>query len=154
MIIKRFRGLSIAAALGLTAVLSGCGALPITLVSVLPVMVSGAGGGIAYTMTNVAYQTFSYPIERVTASTHSALTKMEIAEDSTVEVEDGVEIVALTRKLTIYIEIEEITPSTTRVKVNAKRGTILKDKATATEVLVQIGAVLEKIHTAGDESHK
>ncbi len=149
--LKRFRLLFLAATLGSSIVVSGCGALPVTLVSVLPVMVSGAGGGIAYTMTNVAYQTFSYPIGRVTTSIHSALAKMEIAEDSMVEVEYGLEIVARTRKLTIYIEVEEITPSTTRVKVNAKRGTILKDKATAKEVLVQIGAVLERIHKEGVE---
>lgn len=146
MIFKRFRALSVAAILGASITVSGCGALPVTLVSVLPVMVSGAGGGIAYTMTNVAYQTFSYPIGRVTTSVHGALAKMEIAEDSSLDTEDGVEVVALTRKLTIYIEIEEITPSTTRVKVNAKRGAVLKDKATAKEILVQIGAVLDKIH--------
>ncbi len=154
MIPKRFRTVSAAAALGLCLLVSGCGALPVTFLSVLPVMVSGAGGGIAYTMTNVAYQTFSFPGERVTASVHSALAKMEIPVDSTAEIEDGVEIVALTRKLSIYIEIEEITPSTTRVKVNAKRGAILKDKATAKEILVQIGAVLEKIHTVKDAETK
>ncbi len=151
MFLKRFRLLLLAVILGFGTVVAGCGALPVTLVSVLPVMVSGAGGGIAYTMTNVAYQTFSYPIGRVTTSIHSALAKMEIPEDSETEVEDGVEIVAKTRKLTIYIEVEEITPATTRVKVNAKRGTILKDKSTAKEVLVQIGAVLEKIHDKGAE---
>ncbi|MBE9527930.1 MAG: hypothetical protein IME99_01685 [Proteobacteria bacterium] len=152
MITKRLRGVAFAAVLSLGMLFSGCGALPITFVSVLPAMVSGAGGGIAYSMTNVAYQTFSYPIGRVTTSIHSALAKMEIPEDSTTEIEDGVEIVALTRKLTIYIEVEEITPATTRVKVNAKRGTILKDKATAKEVLVQIGAILAKIHKADAEA--
>lgn len=151
MITKRLRGFSFAAVLSLGLLFSGCGALPVTFVSILPAMLSGAGGGIAYSMTNVAYQTFSFPIERVTTSIHSALAKMEIVEDSTTETEDGVEIVALTRKLTIFIEVEEITPATTRVKVNAKRGTLLKDKATAKEVLMQIGAVLLKIHEAGDK---
>ncbi len=150
MDLKSFRSLLFAAILGSGLAVSGCGALPVTLVSVLPVMVSGAGGGIAYTVTNVAYKTFSYPIDMVTESVHDALTKMQIAEEPMAEIEDGVEITGLTRKLTIYIDIEEITPSTTRVKVNAKRGTIMKDKATAKEILVQIDAALVKVSEETD----
>jgi hypothetical protein len=127
----------------LALLLSGCGALPITLAGVLPIIASGAGGGVAYTMTNIAYKTFSYPIGEVEGSLHAALEKMEIKEVGSEKLEYGVNVTAETRKLDIYIWMEEVTASTTRVKVNAKKGAILKDKATATEIIVQIEKGLE-----------
>jgi hypothetical protein len=38
-----------------------------------------------------------------------------------------------------------ITPAATKVKVNAKRGSMLKDKATATEIIRQIHIILEPL---------
>ncbi len=47
------------AAFAVCAVLSGgCAALPVALPFALPLVVSGAGGGVAYTVTNVAHKTF------------------------------------------------------------------------------------------------
>lgn len=127
----------------LALLISGCGALPITLAGALPMMVSGASGGVAYTFTNTAYKTFSYPIEAVEGSLHAALIKMDIKEVDSKVKDDGIDITAKTRKLKIYIWIEHVTAFTTRVKVNAKRGAFLKDKATATEIIVQIEKELE-----------
>ncbi len=123
---------------------SGCSSLPLTLPIALPLIVSSAGGGIAYTVTNVAYKTFSHPIEDVEEAVHQALEKMKIEESERETYEDGVRITATTKKLTVYIDLEEITPATTKVRVNAKRGVVLKDKATATEILVQTGLFLRK----------
>jgi len=133
----------IPAALALAGVLAGCGALPVTLPLALPVLVSGAGGSVAYTVTNIAYKTFSYPIEEVKEATHMALEKMLIGEAGEEELEDGVKISATTKKLHIYIDLEKITPNTTKVSVNAKRGAVLKDKSTATEIISQIENFLE-----------
>jgi hypothetical protein len=44
------------------------------------IAVSGAGGGVAYTITNVAYKTFVYPLEHVESATQKALRKMGIRE--------------------------------------------------------------------------
>ncbi len=130
-------------ALGLTLLSGGCGVLPVSVAAVIPLFVSAGGGGVAYTVTNVAYQTFSYPLKDVENAVHVALKKMEIGEFGKEEIEDGLEIQAATKKLHIYISMEMITPATTKVKVNAKRGTFLKDKATAKEILVQVGKVIE-----------
>lgn len=121
--------------------LSGCSsvALPIA----IPILVSGAGGGIAYTVTNVAYKTFSYPIGDVEAATHRALEKMRIEELERKGSGDGVRIRAKTKRLKIYIDLEVVTTRTTRIEVNAKKMGFLKDKATATEIITQTERFLE-----------
>ncbi|HHL39167.1 MAG TPA: DUF3568 family protein [Deltaproteobacteria bacterium] len=124
--------------------LGGCTALPGMLPLALPVLVSGAGGGIAYTVTNVAYKTFSYPIEKVEAANRKALRKMGIVEVWRKVEDSNVEVKAETSKLTIYIDFEKITAATTKMKVNVKRALIFKDKATATEIIVQTGRFLEQ----------
>lgn len=113
-------------------VLSGCGSL----------LVSGAGGGVAYSMTNTAYKTFSHPINKVEASAHKAIERMAIKELETEKMEERIRITASTKGLRIYIDLEQITPATTRVRVNAKRGFLLKDKSTATEIIRQMGEIL------------
>jgi hypothetical protein len=123
--------------------LTGCGALPIALTALIPVVVSGAGGGVAYTITNIAYKTFSYPINEVEAANHKALGKMHIVVVERSEEEDWVQIAAVTKRLRIYISLEQITPTTTKIKVNAKRGMVFKDKATATEIIEQTERILE-----------
>jgi NADPH:quinone reductase-like Zn-dependent oxidoreductase len=117
--------------------------MPIALTAVIPVLLSGAGGGVAYTITNIAYKTFSYPINEVEAANHEALKKMHIEEIERSEEEDWVQITAATKRLKIYIEFERITPTTTKIKVNAKRGMVFKDKATATEIIEQTERILE-----------
>ena len=44
------------------------------------VLLTGASGGAAYTITNVAYKTISFPIEQVEDAAHRALKKMGIKE--------------------------------------------------------------------------
>jgi hypothetical protein len=83
------------------ALTGGCAALPVALPFALPLVVSGAGGGVAYTVTNVAYKTFSHPITDVEDATHGALKKMAIEELSIEGTEDGLRITSFTRKLNI-----------------------------------------------------
>ncbi len=143
VIYRKLRNLTVLCALCLALFSGGCGVLPVSIAAVIPIFVSAGGGGIAYTVTSVAYKTFSFPFKEVEAALHSALKKMEIEEVGSEEMEWGVRITASTRKLKIYLDTEEITPATTKVKVNAKRGAFLKDKATAKEIIVQIGKILE-----------
>lgn len=137
------RLLALLLCLAISGAAAGCGALPLTLAGALPVIVSSAGGGVAYTVTNIAYKTFSYPIDDVEDATEQALGKMKITPVERIDNEDGFRIVARTKKLDIYIDVEKITPATTKIKVNAKQGVIFKDKATATEIIEQTNAFLE-----------
>jgi hypothetical protein len=128
--------------------LTGCGALPVTVTALIPAVLSGAGGGVAYTITNIAYKTFSYPIEEVEGANKKALEKMGIKVVERKSKEDRVKITAETKRLKIYITLESITPVTTKIKVNAKRMGILKDKSTATELIEQTGWFLEAVEGA------
>jgi hypothetical protein len=111
---------------------SGCTAVALT----------GAGVGVSYTLSNVAYRSFSSPVDQVHNATVDALKKMGImiTDDSTSE--KGRTITAITNELDIVINIEKVTSKTTQVKVDARKSFILKDKATAAEIINQVGKIL------------
>ncbi|MBI5586953.1 MAG: DUF3568 family protein [Deltaproteobacteria bacterium] len=121
-------------------ILTGCELLPL---AASPIVVSGAGGGVAYTFTNIAYKTVSYPVKQVESSLRAAFKKMDIKETSEAASDGAVTIKAKTKKLDITIELEKVTPKTTRIKVDAKDGLFFKDKATATEIITQTEKALE-----------
>ena len=72
------------------------------------------------------------------ASTHGALQRMQVQVVKS-ERKGSVEtIIARAGDRDIEIELEALTPATTRMKVTAKQdGGILRDGATATEVILQ-----------------
>ena len=112
--------------------LSGCTAVALT----------GAGVGVSYTLTNVAYRSFSSPVDQVHNATIAALKKMGIMITDDSESEAGRTITAETSELDIAINLEKITSNTTQVKVDARKNILLKDKATAAEIINQMGKIL------------
>jgi carbon monoxide dehydrogenase subunit G len=50
---------------------------------------------------------------------------------------------AATGKLDISINLEKITAKTTQIKVDARKNIVLKDKATAAEIIHQVAEKLE-----------
>ena len=103
---------------------------------------TGAGVGASYTLSNVAYRSFSSPGDQVHQATIAALKKMDIKIIDDSKSEDGRIISAVTKELDIVIHIEEVTPKTTQLKVDARKRVILKDKATAAEIINQVGKIL------------
>ena len=101
----------------LLPLLSGCTAVALT----------GAGAGISYTLSNVAYRSFSSPVDRVHDATVAALKKMDIKIISD-----------------IVINLEKVTSKTTQLKVDARKRVVFKDKATAAEIINQVGKILEE----------
>jgi hypothetical protein len=108
------------------------------------VLITGASGGVAYTITNVAYETIVFPIDQVEFANRLALMNMKIAYVQRMETKNEVKIVAETSKLDIYINLEKITPKTTKISVNAEKNIILKDKATAVAIIEETKAMLAK----------
>src|SRR5574337_1141631 len=98
---------------------------------------SGGRAGISYSFTNIAYKTLTYSIEDVDLANKDALERMSIRVVKRKVKKNAIKITAETRKLTIYITIEAMTPTLTRIKVNAKRLLIFKDKTTAFEIIYQ-----------------
>ena len=112
----------------LLPILAGCAA----------VVIAGAGIGVSYTLTNVAYKSFSSPVNQVHSATIAALKKMGITITSDSESVDGRTITAETSELDIIINLERITSKTTQIKVDARKNVFLKDKATAAEIINQV----------------
>jgi hypothetical protein len=116
----------------LLPLLAGCTAIVLT----------GAGAGITYTLSNVAYKSFSSSLDRVHHATVDALKKMDIKTIDDYKTVDGRTITAATKELDIIIDLEEVTSKTTQIKVDARKRFILKDKATAAEIINQVGMIL------------
>lgn len=108
------------------------------------VLLTGASGGVAYTVTNVAYKTMTFPSGQVENAVRAALKKMGIKETGSKKIERGIEISATTPKLKIDIELERITNKTTKISVDAKKNVLLKDSATAAEIIEQTERILEE----------
>jgi len=108
------------------------------------VLITGASAGVAYTVTNVAYKTIVSPIDQVEFATRLALMKMRIKYLERIDTEDGVMIIAETSELDIYINLEKITPKTTKISVDAEKNIVVKDKATAVAIIEETEAMLEK----------
>jgi hypothetical protein len=81
-------------------------------------------------------------VDRVHQATISALKKMDIKIIEDNKSEDGRTITADTEELDIVIDLEEVTSKTTKVKVDARKRVVLKDKATAVEIINQVGKIL------------
>src|SRR6266852_1938357 len=112
--------------------LSGCVAVGLTALGV------GMATGVSHTLSGMVYKTFTTPQAQVKRATLGALSRMQIKvvsskRDGTTDV-----IKAKASDRDIDIELEALTPNTTRMTVTAKKdGGILRDGATATEVILQ-----------------
>ena len=126
------RSLIPAVAIACSLSLTGCAAVALTAVGV------GMATGVSHTLGGIVYKTFAAPQTKVRRSTVAALAHMQIkvvetSKDGTTEV-----IKARAADRDIEVEIEALTPNTTRLSVTAiKDGGIIRDAATATEIILQ-----------------
>lgn len=112
--------------------LGGCAAIGVTAVGV------GMGTGVSHTLGGIVYKTFTSPQARVKNATLSALSRMQVKVVSTKRDGSTETIIGRAGDRDIDIELEALTPATTRMKVTAKHnGGILRDAATATEIILQ-----------------
>jgi len=105
--------------------------------------VSSSAAGVDYTFTNIAYKTISYPLADVEAALNKALRRMDIKKMKRTVEQDKVSFTVVTRDLNIYIDLKKVTPTVTRIEVDAREGIFFKDKATATEIIVQTENYIE-----------
>lgn len=114
--------------------LSGCASI----------LIAGASGGVAYSLTNIAYKTIPCPIEQVEFANRLALMKMGIKYVEAVKTENRSRIFAETSELKITIDLNKITPKSTKISVDAKKNVLLKDKSTAEAIIDETEAMLAK----------
>ena len=115
------------------------------------VALSGATMGAGYNFMNTADKTSNFSLDQVHAAMTLALDRMEIEVLEDVETEDGREIEASAKDLSIDIELESITARTTKISVNASKETFIKDRATAVEIIQQTQIILEATQNVSDK---
>lgn len=128
-------------------VLNGCAAA-----AAAPVALTlfGVGAGVttgtavSYTMDGIAYRTFTASLPQVERATLMALNDMGIKVQSTEKTDEGKAIKALAIERQIEIELQAISSKTTRIRTVAKDGIFFKDRATATEIILQTERILGK----------
>lgn len=134
---------SIIVALAVTALVGsqGCAAVGIALLGVG--IGTAAGQGISYTLDSVAYKTFTAPLEGLETATFRSLERMDIAVQSTEDIEEGRKITAQAREREIEIELDRLTARTSRMRVSVQQGWFVKDRATAAEIIMQTAQTLD-----------
>ena len=120
--------------------LGGCSAVGMTLFGVGTGVT--AGTSVSYTMDGVAYRTFTVSLPQVESAARTALDRMGIKVDGTANTEQGKALHATSNDRQIEIELERVSPKTTRIRTVAKQGMFFKDRATAGEIIFQTEKVL------------
>jgi hypothetical protein len=123
----------IVAALALSSLsLGGCAAVALTALGV------GMATGVSHTLSGMVYKTFTTPQAQVEKATYGALSRMQVKVLNAKRDGSSKTILAKAGDRDIEIELEALTPNTTRMAVTARQdGGIVRDGATATEVILQ-----------------
>lgn len=120
--------------------LQGCAAIGLTLIG--SGVGIGAGAGTGHAMDSIVYKTFTVPIDTLTKATVVTLNRMDIELVDTTPTEEGQTMKATAADRKIEIEFDRLTPKTTRMRVVAKRNWLIRDRATATEIILQTDRTL------------
>jgi hypothetical protein len=125
---------------GILLFFPGCAAVGLTLFGVGAGVATGTS--VSYTLDGIAYRTFTAPLPQVESATRTALDQMGIKVEATTDTDQGKAITALGNDRQIEIELEMVSAKTTRIRTVAKQGAFFKDRATATEIIIQTEKVL------------
>jgi hypothetical protein len=123
------------------ACLGGCASVGLTLLGVGAGVSSGTG--VNYTLDSIAYKTFAASEAEVRAATLRTLKRMAMDVTENGATETGRQITAVAGDRTVDIELDRITPKTSRMRVNVKKGWLFRDRATAGEIIVQTENTLD-----------
>jgi hypothetical protein len=121
--------------------LGGCAGVGLALFGV-GAGISG-GTGVNYTLDSIAYKTFAASEPELRTATLRTLKRMAMDVTENEATESGRQITATAGDRTVDIELDRITAKTSRMRVNVKKGWILRDRSTAGEIIVQTEKSLE-----------
>ncbi len=118
----------------------GCAAAGLTLFGAGAGVSAGTGTG--YTLDSIVYKTFTVPLAGLSQATVMTLRRMDIALVDTKVTETGQTLVAQAGDRAVEIELDQLTARTTRMRVVAKKNWFVRDRATATEIILQTDCML------------
>ncbi|MEQ8193239.1 MAG: DUF3568 family protein, partial [Rhodospirillales bacterium] len=130
-----FAAVVLTVTLAATAALQGCAGAGLTVLGAGAG--TAAGTGVNHALSGVAYKTFALPSEEVRNAVLEALTTMQIKITGDEKTEAGRAIAAHAANREIAVEIEQVTPRGTRVRLSVEEGALFKNAATATEIMAQ-----------------
>lgn len=131
------------ASLALAVCLQGCAAAGLAVVGAGTGV--GLGTGVEHQLNGVSYKTFATPLDGVHSATRATLARLGMPVTADAQTKAGWSLTASAADRTIDIELERLTPQTTRMRVVANQGPILfKDSATATEIILQTAETLQR----------
>jgi len=112
----------------------------------LPLAITGTSMGVAYYYMNAAEKTCVYDLDTMTKASVSTLKRMgfSVGEQSTDEDGDR-KIEAEAEELNITIKLQRITNKCTKIKVTASEDVVIRDKATAFEIIFQTEKAAERL---------
>ncbi|WP_324779965.1 DUF3568 family protein [Thiobacillus sedimenti] len=118
--------------------LTGCDPISLTAASI------GGSMAISHTLGGIVYKTFTAPMKTVEHGSVVAMQDMGVKVLSRSTNTDGERVInATARDREIEVRLEPLTPRTTRMRVVANNG-LLKDSATAQEIMLQTERVLSR----------
>jgi hypothetical protein len=127
-----------AVTVGAAIALQGCASVALTAGGI------AGSAGVNHTLTGIAYKTFTAPVKDLRRATLGTLRRMEIKVTRDAVAEIGWRIEGEAYDRTIEIDLERLTPATTRMRVVTNQGTIFKDSATSTEIIIQTAQRLDR----------
>jgi hypothetical protein len=131
-----FTAARMAMVMGAGLLLAACEPLSLTVLGI------GGTTAVNHKLGGTKDRTFTASLAKVRIASIDALRRMGIKADSVKQIENGELFTARAGKREIEVELESLTPRTTRMKVMAREGGFLYDGATASEIIVQTGKSL------------
>jgi hypothetical protein len=125
----------IAVALVLVTTQTGCLAIGLSLFGVAAGV--GSGTAVSYAMNGYAYRTVTAPLPRVEKAAVRTIHGMGFKLTSQEPTKMGKTLHAAGNERDIEVRLERVSDKTTRIRTVVSQGTFLRDKATATEIIVQ-----------------
>ena len=125
----------------LIATQTGCLAIGLSLFGVAAGV--GSGTAVSYAMNGYAYRTFAAPLPTVERAALRTIKAMGFRLDSQEDVKNATRLVkASGNERNVEVRLERVTDRTTRIRTVVSQGAFLRDKATATEIIIQTEQVL------------
>ena len=95
------------------------------------------GTSVSYTVDSKAQKTFTAPMGEVKTNLLAALGEMGFAVETDEMANEGRQIVARAKEREVEVELEPVTPKTTKMTVVIRQGWFWKDRSTALEIVEQ-----------------
>jgi hypothetical protein len=115
----------------------------------------GMGTGVEHELSGIGYKVFTTPVDVVHHATRATLVRLAMPITADTRTKDGWSLTATAADRTIDIELERLTPRTTRMRVVANKGDLFfKDSATSTEIILQTAQTLQDDPTGTRSARK